>query len=96
MPNYLRRAVVGQVETRLVEIIGVVCADHRADVIEVEIMPDHVHLLVEARSSRVLRQEFAHLRQFRSPWTPSWFVLTVGGAPLEIIRHNVDSQTLAA
>ncbi|MBB5774860.1 REP element-mobilizing transposase RayT [Nonomuraea jabiensis] len=62
---------------------------------EMEVMPDHVHLLVEAdpqseihklvkatkgRSSRVLRQEFPSL-MLKLPmlWINSCFVATVGG-----------------
>ena len=110
-PKYRRRVLVGQVEIRLVEIIGEVCAEHGAEVIELETMPDHVHLLVEeppsvpmskfigtlkGRSSRVLRQEFPHLRRLPSLWTPSWFMSTVGGAPLEVVRRYVENQKLAA
>jgi len=106
------RVLVGQIETRLVEIIGHFCAEHSAEVIEVETMPDHVHLLAEVppsvpmskfigtlkgRSSRVLRQEFPHSRRLPSLWTPSWFMSTVGGAPLEVVRrYVVDHRKLAA
>lgn len=110
-PKYRRRVLVGQVEARLVEIIGEVCAEHGAEVIELETMPDHVHLLVEVppvvpmsrfigtlkgRSARVLRQEFPHLRRLPSLWTPSWFMSTVGGAPLEVVRRYVENQKLVA
>jgi putative transposase len=73
-----------------------------------EIMPDHVHLLIEVdpqfgihkfikrvkgRSSHFLRKEFSHLRS-RLPtlWTNSYFVSTVGGAPLEVIKQYVENQ----
>jgi len=110
-PKYRRRVLVDQVEARLVEIIDEVCAEHGAEVIELETMPDHVYLLVEVppavpmskfigtlkgRSSRLLRQEFPHLRRLPSLWTPSWFMSTVGGAPLEVVRRYVENQKLAA
>jgi putative transposase len=73
-----------------------------------EVMPDHVHLLVEVdpqfgvhrlvkslkgRSSRLLRQEFPHLRR-RLPtlWTNAYFVATTGGAPLATIKRYVEQQ----
>ena len=74
-------------------------------------MPDHVHLLVEipptialsrlvglvkGRSSRVLRQEFPALRRLPALWTRSWFVSTVGGAPLDVVRRYVENQKTAA
>jgi putative transposase len=71
-------------------------------------MPDHVHLLVEVdpqfgihrlvkrikgRTSRILRGEFPHLRH-RLPtlWTNSYFVATVGGAPLEVVKRYIEFQ----
>ncbi len=110
-PKYRRRVLVGQVETRLKEIIGEVVATARGEVIELEVMPDHVHLLVElppaahlpivlqglkGRSSRILRQEFLHLRRLPALWSPSWFISTVGGAPLEVVRRYVENQKRVA
>ncbi len=80
-------------------------------VIEVEVMADHVHLLVEVpptmplsslvqslkgRSSRMVRAEFPALRRGPALWSPSWFVSTVGGAPLEVVRRYVENQKTAA
>ena len=85
-----------------------VARDCEAEIIEVEVMPDHVHLLVEVdpqfgihrfvklmkgRSSRFLRTEFPWLRS-RLPtlWTHSYFVSTVGGAPLAVIKQYIENQ----
>lgn len=73
-----------------------------------EIMPDHVHLLIEVDpqfgvhkavkrfkgvSSRYLRLEFPHLKKkLPTLWTNSYFVSTVGGAPLEIIKQYIQLQ----
>jgi putative transposase len=110
-PKYRRRVLTGDVEARLKAIIAEVVAEHDAEVIEVEVMPDHVHLLVEippqvplsgfmkilkGRSSRILRQEFPRLKRLPSLWTRSWFVSTVGGAPLEVVRQYVEGQKEAA
>jgi putative transposase len=99
------------VAVRLKEIVGEVCAQLGAEVLEVEVMPDRVHLLVEippavplsrfvglvkGRSSRVLRREFPHLRRLPVLWSPSWFVSTVGGAPLHVVRRYVENQKQAA
>jgi hypothetical protein len=47
----------------------------------------------EGRSSRLLRQEFPHLKS-RMPtlWTNSYFVATTGGATLEVIKKYVENQ----
>ncbi|GLW29346.1 IS200/IS605 family transposase [Actinoplanes regularis] len=77
-------------------------------ILELETMPDRVHLLVtcdpqygihrlvkqiKGRSSRLLRTEFPHLKS-RMPtlWTNSYFVATVGGATLEIVERYVENQ----
>lgn len=98
----------GPVDARLKQIVAEVCAEHSADIIELETMPDHVHLLVsvdpqfgihkltkniKGRTSRLLRQEFPSLRR-RLPtlWTNSYFVATVGGAPLTLIKEYIANQ----
>lgn len=110
-PKYRRRVLGGAAELRLKQIIGEVVAEFGGMVIEVETMPDHVHLLVElppqvavsklvqilkGRSSRRLRQEFAHLTRMKCLWAPSYFVSTVSGAPFEVVRRYVENQKLAA
>ena len=98
----------GPVRTRLEEILRCVAAERRADVLEIEIMPDHVHSLarvdpqygihrlvrqMKGRSSHLLRHEFPSLRS-RLPtlWTNSYCVATVGGAPLAIVKRYIEQQ----
>jgi putative transposase len=107
-PKYRRSVLVNGVDKRLKEIIQQTAAEFQATVIELEIMPEHVHLLCEVdpqlgvhrlvrylkgRSSRLLRQEFPWLRS-RLPtlWTHSYFVSTVGGAPLSLIKPYIENQ----
>jgi putative transposase len=110
-PKYRSQVLGGAAELRLKQIIDEVVCEFAGIVIEVETMRDYVHLLVElppqvavsklvqilkGRSSRRLRQEFAHLAPMKCLWAPSWFVSTVGGAPLEVVRRYVENQKLAA
>ncbi|MDQ3396309.1 MAG: IS200/IS605 family transposase [Deinococcota bacterium] len=107
-PKYRRAVLNGAVAAKLETLIKDICAETRCDVLALEIMPDHVHLLFEVdpqfgihravktlkgRSSRLLRAEFPHLKS-RLPtlWTNSYFVSTVGGAPLSIIKQYVENQ----
>ena len=100
--------MVSKVDVRLKELIAEVCVETGSELLEMEIMPDHFHLLVECdpqfginrlirsikgRSSKVLRSEFPHLRS-RIPclWTNSYFVSTVGGAPLAVIKQYIANQ----
>jgi putative transposase len=100
--------LTGDISRRLRNVILSVAQELRADVLALEIKPDHVHLLVEVDpqlgihklvrrlkglSSHTLRQEFPSLRS-RLPtlWTHSYFVSTVGGAPLSVIKQYVEQQ----
>lgn len=100
--------MVDNVERRLKEIIIEQTSRQNAEIIEMEIMPDHVHLLVEVDpqysihsfvktvkgvSSHILRKEFRHLTtKLPTLWTNSYFVSTVGGAPLAVIKQYIESQ----
>lgn len=107
-PKYRRPVLVGPVDLRLKEIINEVCTERDAPIQAIETMSDHVHLLVtcdpqlgihrlvkqiKGRSSRLLRQEFPHLKS-RLPtlWTNSHFVATTGGATLEVVKRYVENQ----
>lgn len=96
------------VDKRLKEIIQGVADETRSEILEMEIMPDYVHLLcevdpqygiatfvrlVKGRSSRLLRQEFPKLKS-RLPtlWTNSVFCSTVGGTPLSIVKQYIENQ----
>jgi len=79
-----------------------------AEVLSLDIQSDHVHLpvecdphfgihrlvrLIKGRSSRFLRQEFPVLkRKLPTLWTNSYFVSTVGGAPLSVMKQYIEKQ----
>ena len=107
-PKYRRKVLTDEIATRLKELIIETAEGINADVIEMEVMPDHVHLLIEVDpqyginkavrhikgvSSHVLRPEFPSLKS-RLPtlWTNSYFVSTVGGAPLSAIKQYIENQ----
>src|SRR5205823_7771457 len=107
-PKYRRPVLANGVDARLKDIIQDVCTASKAELLTLEVMPDHVHLLVEVdpqygihrlvrqikgRSSRLLRDEFPYLKS-RMPtlWTNSYFVATVGGATLEVVKRYVENQ----
>ena len=46
-PKYRRKVLVREVEQRLKELILSICENRQVEIIEIEIMPDHVHLLCE-------------------------------------------------
>ena len=107
-PKYRRKVLVNGVDSRLKELIIQICQEIQVEIIEMEIMPDHLHLLIEVdpqfgvhkavkrikgKTSRILRQEFPYLKtKLPTLWTNSYFVSTVGGAPLKLIKEYVASQ----
>lgn len=107
-PKYRRKVLVNGVDTRLKELVNSICEELQIDIIEMEIMPDHVHILlgvdpqfeihkavktIKGTTSRILRQEFPWLRS-RIPtlWTNSYFCSTIGGAPLSVIKQYIENQ----
>ena len=107
-PKYRRKILVGNVEARLKELIVESCINMNVDIIEMEIMPDHVHILIEVdpqfgvhkvvknikgKTSKILRDEFPELKtKLPTLWTNSYFISTIGGAPLEIVKQYIESQ----
>ena len=107
-PKYRRPVIGGRMEQRLKQLIREVIEEKGAWLVELETMPDHVHLLVEVdpqygihrlvkaikgRTSRVLREEFPWLKgRLPTLWTNAYFVATVGGAPLSVIKRYVEQQ----
>lgn len=107
-PKYRRSVLVDGVDVRLKEIIQAVASDCKSEILELEVMPEHVHLLVEVdpqfgihrliklmkgKSSKLLREEFPWVKS-RLPtlWTNSYFVSTIGGAPLEVVKQYIEQQ----
>ena len=107
-PKYRRKVLTGTIEARLKEVLIETSNSIKIDIIEMEIMPDRVHLLLEVdpqygihkaikhlkgRSSFVLRSEFKELTtKLPTLWTNSYFVSTVGGAPYDAIKKYIEDQ----
>ncbi len=95
-------------DARLNELLLEYAKKLSVDILEMEIMPDHVHILMEVDpqfgvhkavkslkgyTSKILREEFPYLRtKIPTLWTNSYFVSTVGGAPLEVIKQYIENQ----
>lgn len=107
-PKYRRPVLTPPVDGRLKALLAEVAAEHSMTIHAAEVMPDHVHLFVEAdptfcvaeivnrfkgRTSRLLRQEFPHLRS-RLPtlWSRSYFAASVGAVSEHTIRRYIAAQ----
>ena len=106
--KYRRKVLTSPIDARLKVILAEQLERWGQELIELEVMPDHVHLLLgcdpqfgihrlvkllKGYSSHALRAEFPALkRRLPSLWTNSYFVATVGGVTLETLKRYVENQ----
>ena len=107
-PKYRRRILIDSIENRLREIILSKCEELDCQVIELNIMPDHVHLFVKTKptiaphfliqqikglSSRILRTEFKELKsKLPNMWTRSYYIESVGHISENTIKKYIQEQ----
>lgn len=107
-PKYRRKVLTNGVDVRLKELLLLYAANLSADILKIEIMPDHVHILMEvdpqfgihkavkslkSYTSKALRKEFPFLKtKIPTLWTNSYLVSTEGDAPLEAIKQYIENQ----
>ena len=107
-PKYRRPVLTEKIQKRMLELIHEKAAELDMEIVEANIMPDHVHLFVRTRpihapqfivgqlkgyTSRILRQEFPELKS-RLPtlWTRSYYIDSVGKLNEYMIRKYVQEQ----
>lgn len=106
-PKYRRKCLVGDVEKRLKEIFHEIANKYNFEIVELEVMPDHVHMIIScdpsfgimrcvARlkgiSSNRLRKEVPHLRKMPTLWTRSCFISSVGSVSLDVVKRYIEEQ----
>jgi putative transposase len=107
-PKYRRKVLIGNIEKHLRKLLQEKAKEIELEIIEMEIMPDHVHLFVKGRptdsphyivqqlkgyTSHVLRKEHPDLKS-RLPtlWTRSYYVESVGHISEQTIRKYIEEQ----
>ncbi len=106
-PKRRKKVLVGDIKTRLEQIITEVAKEKNIEILALEIMPDHIHLFVSShpnilvhnliktfkgRSSNLLRKEYPELLKLPSLWTHSYFVSTAGNVSSETIKKYIEAQ----
>ena len=107
-PKYRRKVLTPPIDARLRELFLEKQEDYGYEVIEMEVMPDHVHLLLDANpqiginkivrdikgyTSHTIRKEFPWMKKrLPSLWTRSKFISTVGTVSLEIVKKYIEDQ----
>jgi len=107
-PKYRRKVLTDAVAARMKELVLAKQAEYGYTVIEMDVLPDHVHLLLDVDprpginvvvgkikgfTSHELRNEFPWLKK-RLPtlWTRSKFISTVGAVTLDVVQQYIESQ----
>jgi len=107
-PKYRRKVLTDKIADRLLEIIQEKQNVFNYQILDIEIMTDHVHLLIDVNpqdgiynvinhikgsTSRILRAEFPKLKS-RLPtlWTRSKFISSVGAVSLETVKKYIENQ----
>jgi putative transposase len=107
-PKYRRKVLEGDVEIRLKELLHDKAEELEVEIEEMEVMPDHLHLFVNASpalaphhivqqfkglTSRRLREEFPSLKsRLPSLWTRSYYMETIGHISEDTIRQYIKDQ----
>lgn len=107
-PKYRRPVLNDAVAARMKELVFAKQSEYGYTVIEMEVLPDHVHLLLDVDprvginvvvgkmkgfTSHELRNEFPWLKK-RLPtlWTRSKFISTVGAVTLDVVQQYIEQQ----
>ena len=107
-PKYRKAVLGGQVAERLKALLLVKAQELGLTLHTMEVMPDHVRLFVESDpslspariaaqlkgyTSRILRQEFRHLRtQLPSLWSRSYYIGSIGHVSKATVRRYIEHQ----
>ena len=109
--KYRYKVLHGEVGKRLRELIRQGCDAREMRIVRGNIVSDHVHLLLscpptlapskimqwlKGRSSRLIQEEFAHLKKRywgQHMWARGYFVGSVGAVIEEMIKEYVENQS---
>ncbi len=107
-PKYRRKVLTDCIDDRLKIVFRETAQRHCFEVTDLEVMPDHVHLLIDCNprygimqcvkdlkreSASIILREFPHMRS-RLPnlWTRSTFIASVGTVSLEVVKKYIEDQ----
>jgi putative transposase len=91
----------------LINTLDELSRKHKYDILEIEIMPDHIHLFISAlpkyspaqlmniikgTTGRRVSEQFPELNIKGSIWTRAYFVATAGSVSSETIKEYIRNQ----
>jgi putative transposase len=110
IPKYRKAVLTGPVAIRVRDLIRQIAMEHELEIVSGKVARDHVHVFLTYRpnqdvsqimqwlkgiSSRVLLQEFAHLRrQFwgKHLWARGYLAVSSGTITDEMMQKYIDEQ----
>ena len=110
LPKYRKPVLTGDVAVRVRDLIRQIAAEHELEIISGKVARDHVHVFLSYRpnhavsqimqwlkgiSSRVLLQEFPHLRKRfwgRHFWARRYLAVSSGTVTDEMIKEYIEEQ----
>jgi len=110
LPKYRKPVLTGEVAVRVRDLIRQIAAEHELEIISGKVARDHVHVFVGYRpnqdvsqimqwlkgiSSRVLLQEFPHLRKRfwgRHFWARGYLAVSSGNITDEMVKEYIEEQ----
>ena len=107
-PKYRRKVLREPIAERFKTIVQEMQEEQNFYIIEMEVMPDHVHLLldvdptigintvvsrIKGKTAHILNREFPELkRKLPTLWTRSKFIATVGAVSLDVVKKYIEDQ----
>lgn len=107
-PKYRRKVLREPIAERFKQIVMSMQEEQNFYVLGMEVMLDHVHLLldidptigvnvvvarVKGKTAHILNREFPELtRKLPTLWTRSKFIATVGSVSLEVVKKYIEGQ----
>ena len=107
-PKYRRKILTNGIDARLKKLIYKFADNKKFNIVELEIMPDHVHMLADIfpdyaplemvrqlkyYTSKQLKLDFPEInKRLPNLWTRSCFISTTGGATLDVIKKYIENQ----
>ncbi len=110
IPKYRKKILVGEVALRVRDLMRQIAMEHEISILSGKVVGDHIHVLVAYRphvdvsvmvqwlkgiSSRILLQEFAHLRKAcwgRHLWARGYLAVSTGNLTDEMVRDYIEEQ----
>lgn len=110
MPKYRKQVLIGEVAIRVRDVIRQIAMEHELLIVSGKISSDHIHVLISYHphqrvsqiaqwlkgiSSRVLLQEFAHLRRRfwgKHLWARGYLAVSTGTITDKMVREYIDEQ----